>query len=329
MIGLNPTDNIVAREFDKSGFVAALTHGKKAILDECISVFNKTSKLNIVFGFEIEFYIRFSDENLSYAMVSDLLNEACKEIDLFDFIEQEKGEGQYEVKTKANSDAEYSLEQVDLMLEAIKICCENQGFEAIFDARPYKDDCPNAFQVNFSLNNKNGENILANNAKITSQIADFITFHLDELLIFSNEKDEDFARYDYKYNLALFKKGNFIAPTTKSWGFDNRSCAVRVLNSEKYGKNARIELRIASNNIKKHLFLAATAIILGNFFDIVYYKEFGQQIYGNSFDEKYSLKKIAMNYSGAMDDFFKEGGIVFPAMLKILEAQKTNFISST
>lgn len=323
MIGSNPTDSIVANEFDKSDFISALIKNKETILFDCISAFNEKSKLNIVFGFEIEFYIRLSDEIFSCAKVSEILNSYCQEIDLFDEIEQEKGDGQYEIKTKASDDVLYLLRQTDLIIKSVNSCCAERGFEVIYDARPFSDDCPNAFQVNFSLSSQNGENIFANNSKIAADIADFTTLHLDELLLFSNEKDEDFLRYELEYNLALFKKGKFIAPTTKSWGFDNRSCAVRVLSSVKYEESARIELRIASNNIEKHLFLAATAIILEKFLDILDYESSSKGIYGNSFDDKYSLDSIARSYSQARDSFFKDEAIVFPEMLRILETKKS------
>ena len=303
----------------------AIQNNKELILSKSLNKFFEISNLKIQLGFEIEFYVRSSaggDELLTDDTINSffkLANDRCNEVEIFDKIELEKGRFQCEIKTKPSFDVDFALDKLSEIAKEIELCCKEINLIAIYDSRPFLEDCGNAFQINFSLTDNNGLNIFSNSSKIAADIADFITFHLSEIFVFSNKADEDFTRYDSIYNKSIFKSGKFVAPTSKSWGYDNRTCAVRVLNSASHKNNARIELRIPSNNSDKHLLISCLALLLCEFFSLEGdYKVKNKNIYGNSFDDNYVQHKFPESYQEAVECFFDEEGVIFPAMTKLL-----------
>lgn len=288
MIGLNPTSKI--SNCKKGEVLSVLKDNDDLILFESLKAFREISDLQIQFGFEIEFYVRSSNDDLAKKFVDsflNLINERCAKFEFFDEIEEEKGELQFEIKTKVTSDIDSLIVQSDLILREVKGCCSEFGLKMILGARPFEDDCGNAFQVNFSI---------SNDAKIIDGVADFLTENLDQLLIFANNSDDDFARYDLSYNKSIFKQGKFVAPTVKSFGYDNRSCAIRIVKP-------RIEIRIPSNNLDKKLFLSAVILLVTDFLSSGDYQQRNQAIYGNAFDERYDQLSFPMSCGEALDVF--------------------------
>ncbi len=287
MIGLNPISNEGCK---KGEILSVLKDNDDLILFESLEVFRKVSDLQIQFGFEIEFYVRSPNGDLAKDFVDSFLkmiDERCSNFELFDEIEEERGELQFEIKTKSTSNVKLLITQSDLILNQVKDCCKGLNLDLILSARPFADDCANAFQVNFSI---------SNDKKIIDGVVDFVTENLDQLLIFANNSDEDFARYDLNYNKSIFKQGKFVAPTSKNFGYDNRSCAIRIVKS-------RIEVRLPSNNLDKKLFLSALILLISDFLSDENYQQKNQAIYGNAFDDKYDQLNFPMNYEDSLDVF--------------------------
>lgn len=287
MIGLSPISN---KGHKKGEVLSVFKDNNDLILFESLKAFREISDLQIQFGFEIEFYVRSSNGDLAKDFVDsflDLISQRCSKFDLFDEVEEERGELQFEIKTKTTSSVKPLITQSDLILQEIEKCCSELDLKMILGARPFEDDCGNAFQVNFSI---------SDDAKIIDGIADFLTNNLDPLLVFANDSDEDFARYDLNYNKSIFKQGKFVAPTAKNFGYDNRSCAIRIVRP-------RIEIRIASNNLNKELFLSAVILLITEFLSYENYQQKSQAIYGNAFDEKYDQLNFPSNYDESLDIF--------------------------
>ncbi len=320
MIGLNPISN--RQIVDKDETLLSLRQGAGSILSSCLANFAKISNLKIQFGFEIEFYLQSKEhgENINAAVVASFLKlatEKCSGIDLFDKIELERGAFQCEIKTKPSFDVENLLGQLQLILSEVENCCKTLNLVVIYDPRPFVDDCGSAFQVNFSL--IDGKDNVLSDSGLSGKVAGFVASHFDELLVFCNEKNEDFARYDSNYNRSIFKKGKFVAPTSKSWGYDNRTCAVRVLNYGQFPENSRIEFRVASNNCDKRLLLSSIILLLCEFFSLDGNLQCKEAVYGNSFDDKYVQDNFPMNCERALESFF-EGEVVYKKMAEMLLA---------
>ena len=90
-------------------------------------------------------------------------------------------------------------------------------------------------------------------------------------------------RFDLKRNKELFKKGKYTAPVNLSWGYDNRTCAIRIIGKN---QNRRLEFRIPDSNcdIKK----ATTKFLEMVYKGINSNTKPTPPIYGNAFDNQYN-----------------------------------------
>ena len=115
-----------------------------------------------------------------------------------------------------------------------------------------------------------------------------------EMLIFLAPNKEDHLRFCPKINQNLFKKGKFTAPINLSFGFNNRTCAIRIMPSNEDKNNKRLEYRVAAADADIFLSMAVIldAISYGLKNDLNLEKSGFKQVFGNAFDEQYELKKI-------------------------------------
>lgn len=267
---------------------------KQQILEKSLEFFQKNSSFkSIKIGCELEFFLLLKDgKNASENQVAEFISALQK----FYSSKKERGESQIEIVTDFTSDLKKLCGDLENCKNYIKKLAEEKNLFACFAAQPFLDDCGNALQFNISLHNQNGENLFVRDENLLKKNINSLLAATNFMMVFLAPEKEDYHRFSKNLNVNLFKKGKFTAPINLSFGFDNRSCAIRVVKGES-GK--RLEFRIASVNADPFLAIAAILISLTqktaqNF----------PQIFGNAFDENYQLINLPQNFDEALR-FFK------------------------
>jgi len=273
------------------------------ILDKTIVDFKNSNSVAIKIGCELEFFL-FSSSNQPIEnnqeiknFISLLRSKLINDFSLIYDIEKEQGISQIEVKFGYTDDVLLLVKQIEKAKIVINNLANQFEMFANFTARPLIGDCSNALQFNISLH-QNNLNLFSNHHNIYLQntIAG-ILFYLKEMTALAVEDKKDFARFDCNYNLNLYKAGKYVAPTTISFGYNNRTTALRI-------EKNRLEYRLPTPNCNYYLVLAAFIFAINDGIKKnLNPQSLGfQPIYGNSFDEKYQLEEI-IDYNSAIKLF--------------------------
>ncbi len=301
---------------------------KKEILNKIISKFHADFFYPKI-GLELEFYLtknnqQIDDQNLIQDFIDELSFEIKKrEIDLFG-IEKERGLGQIEIKTNPYKNIDKLIADIDLVKVISQDLAQNKSLKSDFSPTPFITDCSSALQINISILDKNNCNLFVKNGEkesdlLLNSIAGLLINFPKNIDYFITSKS-DILRFDLSRNKELFKKGKFTSPINLSWGYDNRSCAIRITNniktpenrqiliissllknSSKFDdlqnsfvgseENRRLEFRIADANIDTMKAVNKALEMVKDGID----KNLKpiEPIYGNAFDKKYEyLEKI-------------------------------------
>ena len=203
----------------------------------------------------------------------------------------ENGPGQYEINLNHGPDALLAADHAVLMKRAVKAVARQHGLEATFMAKPYGDRAGNGLHIHFSVLDESGANIFAG-ADATGSPA--LRHAIGGLLASLADGTAIFAPNANSYR--RFQAGSH-APTTASWGFDNRSSAVRVPDSAIPA--TRIEHRVAGADAHPHLVIAA--ILAGAFHGLTEQIDPGAPIEGNAYDA--GLASIPTTWDAALTAF--------------------------
>ncbi|MDA0781074.1 MAG: hypothetical protein PQ612_00910 [Rickettsiales bacterium] len=178
-----------------------------------------------VIGAEIEFYQKNSG--------IDLIKKNCDErqIKYLD-IKEEKGENQWEISITHKNDVVAIADEILKIRESFK--------DADFSAMPFDSVYGNSLHIHISLLDKDGKNIFAKKGEEESE---FMKYAIGGLLEKMPEYMQVFAPYENCYE--RLKKGK-DAPSTVSWGGNNRTVALRLPATTAEPENRRIEHRVAA-----------------------------------------------------------------------------------
>lgn len=273
-------------------------HQKQDILKKTHSDFLSSNFLSIKIGIELEFFLLqknskiIKDQELLEDFIFNLKAEILSKFSLILDVEKEQGAGQIEIKTHFTDNLFELAKQVELTKEFTKNYFKDRNFLASFASCPVFDDCSNALQFNISLHDLKNDN----QEDLFEYMIAGLLEKTNEMMAILAPKDEDYQRFSLENNQALFKKGKYTAPVNLSYGNDNRSCAIRILDNKKR-KNKTLEYRVACADAD--VFLSMAAIILSIDFGIknkLNLKKLGHEsIFGNAFDDQYKLTKICKN----------------------------------
>lgn len=165
----------------------------------------------------------------------------------------ENGPAQFEINLHHVKDALTAADQAVLLKRAVKGAAQNGGLSATFMAKPYADCSGNGLHVHFSILNRAGKNIFSGRAgekRLRHAVGGLLKTMPDITAILAPNIN----------SYRRFARGSH-APTKMAWGFDNRSCALRVPSSD--DRNRRIEYRVAGADANPYLVIAA--ILAGAF----------------------------------------------------------------
>jgi glutamine synthetase len=138
----------------------------------------------------------------------------------------------------------------------VKGVARNYEYGATFMAKPYAQKSGNGFHVHFSLLDKDGVNVFDNGGEegtplLKHAVAGLLANMADSMLVLAPHLN----------SYRRFQNGAH-APTFASWGYENRTVAVRIPESPTVAR--RIEHRVAGADANPYLVLAA---VLGGALD--------------------------------------------------------------
>jgi glutamine synthetase len=160
---------------------------------------------------------------------------------------RENGPGQYEINLNHVPDALRAADYAVFLKRIVKGVARKHDLDATFMAKPYGMQAGNGMHVHFSMLDQNGHNIFVGD----EGPSDLLMQSVGGLLRYMGESTAIFAPHANSYRRL---KPSEHAPTFASWGFDNRSAAVRVITSSRPA--TRIEHRVAGADSNPYLVLA-------------------------------------------------------------------------
>jgi glutamine synthetase len=161
-------------------------------------------------------------------------------------ISAELGAGQFEINLDHHNDVLLAADQCAFYRRAIKGVAHKHNYQATFMAKPYLNQAGNGMHLHVSFYDEKGNNLLAQDQQkpLLNAVAGCLELMPQSMLFFASNRNA-FRRLE---------SGNATA-VSPSWGFENRSVAVRIPQSDE--KNLRLEHRVASANANPYLTLAA------------------------------------------------------------------------
>ena len=159
--------------------------------------------------------------------------------------------GQFEINLLHHDDALLMADQAFLMKRLIKNCARKFNLNATFMAKPFSEEAGNGMHAHLSIIDKDGKNIFKVNknkqpqgvfasaiAGLLKNAPDFLSFY---------------APHSNSYRRLVHNADH--APTTLSWGNENRTALVRLPEAS---KNAtRLEFRLPSADSNPDLVFAS------------------------------------------------------------------------
>lgn len=293
-----------------------IKNNKIKILKTLLDLFNNEFNLKPKVGIELEFYLykKKKDRKLNEIQTQRILDNIYKEskkanINILE-LDNEKGAGQFEVRTETYENLQTLSRDIVKLKKIIKSRAKRYGFFADFKAQPFIDDCGSSLQVNISLVNENKENlferILVDNEKIESDkllnSVNGLCELMNVLLPFFVRDESCYERYNLDLNKFLHQAGKYPAPTFVSWGVNNRTTAIRIPNAifktvEQYeaegDRNRRIEHRVPSSNAD--IYMTLIGVLSGIYYGLKNKSEGDFKTYSNVFETKKGFEKISCN----------------------------------
>ncbi len=186
--------------------------------------------------------------NDHFQMIEDI-RIACELQDLpFDGIVKESAPSQYEINMQHVDSPVLAAKQILQMKRLIKGVAAKHGLIASFMAKPFEDEAGNGMHVHCSLLDEQGNNIFNDGSELGT---DLLRHAIGGCLRYMPDSVAIFAP---TYNAYRRFQPGCHAPTFPSWGYENRTVAIRV----PAGNNAarRLEHRVAGADANPYLLFA-------------------------------------------------------------------------
>ncbi|MDH3429913.1 MAG: glutamine synthetase family protein [Gammaproteobacteria bacterium] len=184
------------------------------------------------------------------AAVMHGIRDACEAQNLpVDTLITEAAPSQYEINLYHQADPLLAADQGLMLQRAIKGIAQQHAMRASFMAKPFIELAGNGMHVHCSLVDKKGNNVFNNDTDegstlLRHAIAGCLAAMGDCMLLFAPHLN----------SYRRFQPDNH-APTAPTWGYENRTVAVRV-PADRH-EATRIEHRVAGADASPHLVIAA------------------------------------------------------------------------
>ena len=177
------------------------------------------------------------------------LRVACEQQDLpFDGVVKESAPSQYEINMQHVDSPVLAAKQIMMMKRLIKGVAARHQLIASFMPKPFEEEAGNGMHVHCSVLDETGKNIFDDGTERGS------SFLLQAIAGCLSHMAESIAIFAPSYNAyRRFQRGSH-APTSPSWGYENRTVAVRVPAGNSAAR--RLEHRVAGADANPYLMFA-------------------------------------------------------------------------
>ncbi|MEX2615929.1 MAG: glutamine synthetase family protein [Alphaproteobacteria bacterium] len=241
----------------------------------------------------------------------DVYAECAKQNIPADAAVAENGVGQFEINMRHSDDPLKAADDAVLFKRLIKGVARKHQFAATFMAKPYGTRSGNGFHVHFSLLDESDKNVFDNG---TAEGSPVFACAVAGMLAGMAESTLAFAPHFNSYRRL---RPDTHAPTSVSWGYENRTTAIRIPG----GGNAsrRIEHRVAGADANPYLVIAAIlgAALYGIENKLVPPVPFQGRAYSERFP------KLPADWASAVNAF--EDGEIIPAFFD--ESLRSMFVA--
>jgi glutamine synthetase len=190
-------------------------------------------------------------------------------------VEFSKGEawyGQHEVNTRY-ADAVTSADRHTIYKNGVKEICFLQGISATFMAKPSEKDIGSSCHIHSSLYGEDGKSTFVDEGDETGTFRHYLggqRARIRELALFVAPSVNSYKRYATES----------WAPTSVSWGRDNRTCGFRIVG---HGQSRRVECRIPGADVNPYLGYAA--LLAAGLDGIERQTDPGPELVGNAYEQ--------------------------------------------
>lgn len=210
----------------------------------------------------------------------------------------ENGVGQFEINLRHTDDPLRAADDAILFKRIVKGVARKHQFAATFMAKPYGTRSGNGFHVHFSLIDEDGKNVFDNG---TDEGSPMMVNAVAGLLQGMPESTLLFAPHFNSYRRL---RPDTHAPTSVSWGYENRTTAIRIPGGAHTAR--RIEHRVAGADANPYLVVAA--ILGAALYGIENELKPPDPFRGRAYSER--LRKLPADWASAVDAF--EDGEMIP-----------------
>jgi glutamine synthetase len=315
----SPREQILAMMFNPDG--SAFEADPRQVLKRVVDRF-RARGLRPVMATELEFYLMDGESETTQRPMPPLLADggrrlsntegyAVEEMDGFsaffadireacdlqgidaDTIVAEMGPGQFEINLNHVDDPMSAADQAILFKRLVRGVSRNHGYAATFMAKPYADQSGNGFHVHFSLLDEAGQNVFDDGTEqgsimMKQAVAGMMKTMPDTMLTLAPNQN----------SYRRFMPGAH-APTFASWGYENRTVALRIPESPCVAR--RIEHRVAGADANPYLVLAS--VLAGALYGIENGLEPTDPVEGDAYSEIDESMMLPNKWEDATDAF--------------------------
>ncbi len=252
--------------------------------------------LTIKVAYEIEFYL----PNL-YNDILALILLGMKQEDMpFKAMEEEEGEGQYEI----------SLTPADpktALVEIIKLKEILTKAGALLNTQPFPDRAFSGMHFNFSLFDEDGKNIFVKTDSEENELTMNIIGGLCDLMVPSIlcylPEPKDMTRLFWQTNLDKGFETCYSLPTTISWGGNNRTTTLRFPEATIFPEGRHLEHRLASSSARPEDVMFATFAGIYHGLKNKLKDKAPAKCFGLAYDKQYDHEFLPYEHSKAKELF--------------------------
>ncbi|MDH6409898.1 glutamine synthetase [Aurantimicrobium minutum] len=288
----------------------------RSVLQKVIASYHALG-LHPVVGPELEFYIANQDEEGNFTrslsqtgrvyMTGTLVDPDGDFLHLMRMLDNlnigafagnhEFSPAQYEVNLW-HSEALDAADRTFFFKTAVKDIIAKRGKHASFLGKPWSDEGGSGFHLHFSVTDSDGINKMhdgrGNLSPAAKMLIAGITKHANALTAFTNPTVNAFKRLG----------PDTLAPYRSNWGYDNRSCMVRV--PPERGQGTRLEIRVGDGAANPYLVIAA--ILAAGLDGIVNELECPPDAVGMAYDNE-GAEILPETFSEALDALEKDDAL--------------------
>lgn len=264
------------------------------LLRHMVGRFLADTGLTPIMGAELEFYV--SSPLASHHPLFSAIDTACRAAGIpVSPLEKERGQNQYELQLPHCHDPLILANQLLSLRTILRQLAQDHALDILFDAKPVASEPGSALHFHISLLDEKKHNVLQKIESNESMHMDYalggLCRTLIESMVFFSPTESSYPRF----------VPHMEAPTSVSWGGNNRTTALRIPDSTP--ENRRIEHRVPAAD--SNPYLAIAAILAGIHYGITHTITAPERIYGNGFDSFYGLTSLPKTLAEATEAYHR------------------------